>query len=201
MGRPNEALEYLRRAQAAEPLLFWPSNLLMETYLQTGNLEAGQAEYERGKNLIGPQWLKDASVLARAMAAHDRPVIEQSLLERRDFWNDVMRDGLDHPEAAIEKIRQALSDPAATESELEDGYLAQWAAYLGSTDVALQCLRRAYGPNQLIFAIWRPTLKSVRRTPQFKELVRNLHLPEYWRATGKWGDFCRPIGSVDFECF
>jgi hypothetical protein len=30
--------------------------------------------------------------------------------------------------------------------------------------------------------------------------VRELRLVDYWRSSGNWGDFCRPIGRNDFEC-
>ena len=23
---------------------------------------------------------------------------------------------------------------------------------------------------------------------------------EYWRESGNWGDYCRPVGADDFEC-
>jgi hypothetical protein len=41
---------------------------------------------------------------------------------------------------------------------------------------------------------------DTRRLPGFKDFVRELGLVDYWRATGKWGDFCRPVGANDFEC-
>jgi hypothetical protein len=43
---------------------------------------------------------------------------------------------------------------------------------------------------------------SLQRSQEaFEDLVRDLGLVEYWRATGEWGDFCRPLGTEDFECF
>jgi len=40
----------------------------------------------------------------------------------------------------------------------------------------------------------------MRRLPGFKDLVQNVGLVDYWRSTGNWGDFCKPIGDDDFEC-
>ncbi|MCH8336826.1 MAG: hypothetical protein IIC61_13190 [Proteobacteria bacterium] len=52
----------------------------------------------------------------------------------------------------------------------------------------------------MIYAIWRPIHKEMRRLPGFKDLVQNVGLVDYWRSTGNWGDFCKPIGDDDFEC-
>jgi hypothetical protein len=42
--------------------------------------------------------------------------------------------------------------------------------------------------------------RDMRRLPGFKELLRNLGLVRYWRETGNWNDFCRPVSDDDFEC-
>jgi hypothetical protein len=40
----------------------------------------------------------------------------------------------------------------------------------------------------------------LRRTQGFKDLVREIGLVDYWYATGRWSDFCRPAGDRDIEC-
>jgi hypothetical protein len=40
----------------------------------------------------------------------------------------------------------------------------------------------------------------MRQLPAFKELAKELGLVRYWRTTGQWGDFARPLGDDDFEC-
>jgi adenylate cyclase len=47
--------------------------------------------------------------------------------------------------------------------------------------------------------LWDPEFADYRKTPDFKKLVTNFGLPDYWRKFG-WGDFCKPLGSSDFEC-
>jgi hypothetical protein len=42
-------------------------------------------------------------------------------------------------------------------------------------------------------------MSEVRRLPEFKDLVTELNLVEYWRTYG-WADACRPLGDDDFEC-
>ena len=81
--------------------------------------------------------------------------------------------------------------------------IAQWAAYLGDPALSLQALRTMprLGPSgSVLFSLWRPIEKETRRLPGFKDYVRELGLADYWRTTGKWGDFCKPVGEKDFEC-
>jgi hypothetical protein len=35
--------------------------------------------------------------------------------------------------------------------------------------------------------------------PGFKDFLRQLGLVDYWRTTGNWSDFCRPVGEADFK--
>jgi hypothetical protein len=48
--------------------------------------------------------------------------------------------------------------------------------------------------------LWARELAGVRWQPVFKEIVTELDFVDYWRASGDWGDFCRPLGAEDFEC-
>lgn len=43
------------------------------------------------------------------------------------------------------------------------------------------------------------TESNFRKTEQFKTLIRNHNLPQYWRAFG-WPKFCRPTGPDSFTC-
>jgi adenylate cyclase len=47
--------------------------------------------------------------------------------------------------------------------------------------------------------LWFPDYAAYRKTADFKKLVTALGLPAYWRKHG-WGDFCKPVGTSDFEC-
>jgi hypothetical protein len=48
-------------------------------------------------------------------------------------------------------------------------------------------------------SVWLPVLAPVSKGPRFKEIMRDFGFLAYWRATGKWGDFSRPVGKDDFE--
>jgi hypothetical protein len=64
------------------------------------------------------------------------------------------------------------------------------------------------GSSQSVFTsyashdeIWSPVFVGPRRDPRFKDIVRDIGLYDHWRRTGKWGDFARPLGNDDFECW
>jgi len=41
---------------------------------------------------------------------------------------------------------------------------------------------------------------GARADPRFKALMREGGLADFWRKSGKWPDFCGPVGEDDFEC-
>jgi hypothetical protein len=47
--------------------------------------------------------------------------------------------------------------------------------------------------------IWHPDYAPVRKTQQFKTVMRKLGFVEYWRAKG-WPPQCHPTTGDDFEC-
>jgi adenylate cyclase len=47
--------------------------------------------------------------------------------------------------------------------------------------------------------LWLPDAAEFRGTPQFKRLVRNLGIYDYWLERG-FPSQCRPLGDDDFEC-
>ena len=105
----------------------------------------------------------------------------------------------DSPETVLSILRAVYSDHNSRwPSKLHD--IALFAAYFGEPDFALQAMGeevRYMSARQQ--ALWYPMMSEVRQLPGFKELVTELNLVEYWRASG-WADLCRPLGNDDFEC-
>jgi TolB-like protein len=117
---------------------------------------------------------------------------------------ETIADFLDSPATDLQFIRRILDPPAGSKNAERWTYIyrALVAGHLGDTDLALEFLSRAYlGPGWAgHFPIWYPQLAETRRTEGFKTFVRDLGMVELWRASGDWGDFCRPLGTDDFEC-
>jgi hypothetical protein len=78
--------------------------------------------------------------------------------------------------------------------------LSTWAAYFGDEQMALTLLRRATTESaMLMFLAWLPVFDDVRQSPGFKDLLREIGLVDYWRATG-WPGVCRPGPHGEVVC-
>lgn len=107
---------------------------------------------------------------------------------------------LDHPEAALAGLRRELvraPDPAA----MNAFWVALWADHFGDPELALEATAMSYRRSRGTAANPAWLLHRSRRLPAFRTFVREQGFEAYWRATGEWGDFCRPLGDEDFECF
>ena len=79
--------------------------------------------------------------------------------------------------------------------------LASLAAYYGDPELALEAMSQDIGVSLIRAArLWYPFFSEMRQIPDFKDLVGYMGLVKFWR-TYEWGDFCRPLGDDDFECF
>jgi hypothetical protein len=109
-------------------------------------------------------------------------------------------DVFDQPQTVLGHLRSAVEDPAYQDSTRQF-ILALYAAHFGDQALTLAALRRAYVDLEGLqpHIIWYPVMREARRTSAFKQLVRDLGLYDYWRASGHWGDFARPVGEDDFE--
>jgi hypothetical protein len=96
------------------------------------------------------------------------------------------------PEAIAEARRQFLTSPARVPEALISRF--QTLADLGLTDDAIHLADQwsrspltAFNAPKYLF---QPGGERLRRDPRFIALAARLGLVDYWRATGKWPDFC-----------
>lgn len=203
VGRARDAEEFMRRAKENEPLMTANSIGLATAYEWQGNLEGAETELAYTAGLPAGEWLVPYRLLTIAMIRRDRPQFEQRVaqLPRDDKWNRMMASYFDTPQAALAELRRAINGtPPAGWNIGWRIYPAQWAAFYGDPHLALEFMRPVMKDATLGRSVWMPILTSMRQLPEFKDIVREAKLLEYWRTTGKWGDFCKPIGTDDFEC-
>ena len=210
-GRFREALPRIQRQIAEDPLSLNASYGWQIMLTLTSRDDEADAEYLRSRSLTGERGFVDVLALWRLLT---RPSAEPAALRAQfeltartggrpfDRLAAELADELDDREAALATLHRLYADPAMqTASGML--WLAGFADHFNDTDLALSALRRSYvdlgGTN--IGMLWRPMRNPLRADPRFKNIVRDLGLVDYFRASGNWGDFCRPLpGGDDFEC-
>lgn len=116
----------------------------------------------------------------------------------RTLYAPVLRD-FDSPDAVLGTLRAvAADDNVRWPSKYHD--IALLAAYFGDAELALQTFEKdARFMSIRLQALWYPVMSEARRLPAFKDLVQDINLLDFWRASG-WPEACQPLGSDDFFC-
>jgi TolB-like protein/DNA-binding winged helix-turn-helix (wHTH) protein len=199
VGRAREAVESFERARAIDPLMVTASVGLADAHLGAGNLRAAITEIDRGLGLEGLGSVFPTLRVVAALALRERAEIDKSLalFPAGNRVGEVGRTlaRLDEPTRAPTEIRRLAASASANDKIM----LAEWAAYYSEPELALVLLRDALSEALQPGVLWGPLLGDVRELQQFKELVRDLGLVDYWRVHG-WSDFCRPVTDDDFVC-
>jgi tetratricopeptide (TPR) repeat protein len=210
-GRIKDLVSHLERWRKMDPLSLTVSGELQAALSSAGRPEDSQVEYERSKTLVGDHGQWEHHALLRLMSSKDADpaVIKVQFRQFVDHepvpmaLDHVLVDILDDKAAARAAIRRAFEDPANNDGT-RMAIVMYYADRFGDRDLALAALRKEVFElrysliNQ--FTIWYPFMSGVRAAPGFKEIVRDLGLVDYWRVSGNWGDFCKPVGKDDFEC-
>jgi TolB-like protein/Tfp pilus assembly protein PilF len=198
-GRIEAARAQFDAAEAAEPMGGRPHELRIWQVLAQGRFAEAQALLPWQAEATRPAYEFDIAINARdpervksALAA--RPGIPVAASE---LHASVLAQ-FDSHDAVLATLRAAYADGAQWPAELHE--IAMLAAYFGDPELALEAkgTETRSAPVRL-FAVWYPVMADVRALPEFKELVADLNLVEYWRAYG-WSDFCAPLGDTDFNC-
>jgi TolB-like protein len=205
VGRVREAHEIWQPSAKANPLSLVYSDMQQYDLHALGRSAEGLTELERSKTLVGYQGANQRELLdmLRFGKQSDAAVVwtrYSSVVKQNPFLQKLFTNRSDN--AAVRAVlHQAFDDPANLLAGQGDP-IAEWADYFGDRDLALAALRRGYleRKNYSGLGLWLPWRTNLRTDPKFKDIVRGLGLVDYWRATGNWGDFCKPIGKDDFEC-
>ncbi|MEP7312080.1 MAG: TIR domain-containing protein [Pseudomonadota bacterium] len=209
VGRRQEGVQYFERARQLEPMSLGISGILQSMYTGSDRLTEADAEYQRSKSLIGGRGTSEIFALLRlwqdpnstpaAVEAQFRSVL--SLDTPPNELNRALLGTLTNKAAALGVLRKAFQDPAIQSSVFLNTRLAWFADHFGDKELALAALRRVVldlgGQPVVLWSRWET---GVRADPRFKDLVRQAKIVDYWGASGNWGDFCKPLGSDDFEC-
>ena len=217
MGHIEDTIALVERVRAVEPRALFLSRDLQYDYTAARRYEDAEAEYHRGREFDGSQMEPDYVAFIRQLAGR-RP---GGLQELRDLHRRLLQHGrtfdtpffrdlgavLDSREAMLGLVRKALAD------EAYGGASHVWvnvADALGDADLAVVALRRSLeakegfregSMSQTAYAdLWVSPYSGLRAHPEFKKLLVETGVADYWRQTGRWGDGCGPSGEDDFHC-
>jgi TolB-like protein/DNA-binding winged helix-turn-helix (wHTH) protein len=202
VGRTDDALRYLQQAQEADPL--FAANVLTVSYAHEirGEFDLADADNEAARNLDGAEPSVSFRRMFLAYSRRDPALIRVNDVPGTSWYalHQQLSAELDRPEKALADLRGILKDRRAA---IHSGWgikPAIWAAYLGDPRLAFELIHRVSLDTTYTRIVWAPFFSDMRRLPEFKALMTELKLVDFWRTTGKWGDFCKPVGAADFEC-
>ncbi len=208
LGQLGGWTECLQHTVATDPLATQTSADLQVELDMTRHNDEAQAEYERFIKLVGSDDRMESYALFRVLGRKDvdpqqvRALFDSHTSRTTIAFVKALRDKFDDPAGARAILRRAVADPA---NRLHTGNMVQLAYYadrFGDRDTTFAALRwLVIDRHPLdVTVLWRDWHSGVRADPRFKELLRELKIADYYRASGNWGDFCKPTTGDDFEC-
>ena len=216
VGHLDETVAVVEQLKAIEPLAMFISRDLQYDYTAARRIDDAEAEYQRSLSLYGNDTEPTGLALHRMLARPDAdPKALRDLhgrLAKLLDWPFLLDLGgvLDDREAMLAILREAAKDPAYGGNR--DGIVFQMetADALGDADLAVDALRRflesAEGfddgtmHHTTYWQFWTSPHSSLRAHPEFKRLLIQTGVADYWRQSGRWGDGCKPVGADDFQC-
>ena len=199
-GRTTDAQKQYGIAAALEPLGGRPVGLSLHASLaqgriaeakETSNWQSADNRIENNLDIAFNE--RDPEALKAAIQAMSKTNIATIAL-----YAPVLAE-FDSSERVLSILRDVyLDENLQWPRKLHD--IAMVAAYFDDPQFALKVIGQQVRTSTVrLFAIWYPVMSEVRQLPEFKKLVTELNLVEYWRAYG-WADACKPLGDDDFTC-
>jgi TolB-like protein len=220
VGHLEETVALVERLRTIEPKMMFLSRDLQYDYIAARRFPESETEYRRSLalegNPIGPAEVAFARMLAgkdsdpKALGDLHRQLLQSyEKVYNLPFFRDlghVLRDR----DAMLAILRRAANDPVYAGGSVSVLLQADLADALGDDDLAAAALRKFLESREGFrngrldymdyFPLWIAPYSRLRSHPEFKKLLVEMGVVDYWRQTGKWGDGCKPVGADDFEC-
>ena len=207
VGRLGEMVPEFQRICQQDPVSIACSGSLQSLLTASGRFADAEAEYQRSKGLDGGHIESDAVAMVRnsRMGVDPKIILAQyrSLLKDRNLplARDTSQvDRIDSMAAASAFLRRISEDPANQEA-FRMAIIAYYASAIGDTDLAMKTMR--HGVVDMgggLANLWVASSPETRTDPRFRQMLRDTGLIDFFRSSGKWNDFCEPVGKDDFQC-
>ena len=216
VGHLDETVAVIEQLKAIEPLAMFISRDLQYDYTAARRIDDAEAEYQRSLPLEGndtePTGLAFHRMLARPNANLKALRDLHGKLAKTYDWPFLLDLGgvLNDREAMLAILREAAKDPAYGGGRTAIVFQMETADALGDADLAVDALRRylesrrGFHDHSMHHAhywqFWTAPHSKLRAHPEFKRLLIQTGVADYWRQSGRWGDGCKPVGADDFQC-
>lgn len=200
VGRYEEGIRWGERARRINPLSAEPANMLGRNLVNSSRSpDIARSELVRGIALGGSVPVFSANLAFVEMAQGDWQAAlaaTQNMVATKEVQSRMLQYLIDdRVQDGLVELRTMIGD-SSLQPALRGRHLPAFAALFGDPGLALAFLdSHANLPDMGL-----PFFSEVRRLPGFKTWVEEQGLLTYWRTSGNWADFCRPVGE-DFECF
>ena len=216
VGHLDETVAVVEQLKTIEPLAMFISRDLQFDYTAARRHDDAEAEYQRSLPLEGndtePTGLAFHRMLAKPNA--DLKVLRDlhGRLAKTLDWPFLLDLGgvLDDRDAMLAILREAAKDPTYGGGPPASVFQMETADALGDADLAVDALRRYLESRKGFldgsmhhahyWQFWTAPHSGIRSHPEFKRLLIQTGVANYWRKTGQWGDGCKPVGADDFQC-
>ncbi|HET7811475.1 MAG TPA: winged helix-turn-helix domain-containing protein [Steroidobacteraceae bacterium] len=216
MGHLNDTIALVEQVRAVEPTAIFLSRDLQFDYTAARRFQDAEAEYQRGLTLQGNQDEPTFVAFFRQLAGKRAGGIEElrglhrKLVKQVDYGTPFFRglgEVLDDRAAMLARARGTLAET----HDRHDSELVMFVAdALGDAGLAVAAMRRTLEfsegfeqramPQYWYVLLWNAPYSRVRAHPDFRQLLIETGVADYWRQTGRWGDGCKPITASDFAC-
>ena len=216
VGHLDETVAVIEQLKTIEPLAMFISRDLQYDYTAARRIDDAEAEYQRSLSLEGNDEQPTVLAFHRMLSRPDAdPKALRGLhgqLAKTLDWPFLLDLGgvLNDRDAMLAILREAAKDLAYSGNRRAIVFQMETADALGDADLAVDALRRnlesvdGFAEGRMnhwaYWEIWTTPHSSIRAHPEFKRLLIQTGVADYWRQTGRWGDGCKPVGADDFRC-
>ncbi|MXO60373.1 TIR domain-containing protein [Altererythrobacter salegens] len=206
LGRSREALAIRRSSQMIDPAAANDPYLVYDL-LAVGEYQPAIDHFERLERLNAPglQSMVAHAFMSFLMQGKEEEGLEFFRMRAPPMFVEsfvAARDQDEFSGMSLAQLRNWADRTYGAGGHLAVGGRATYEAYFGRDQVAVNLLRIAMerpGGNGN-FNLWHPAVSEARKLPEFRKLLADLRIPEVWRESGDWGDYCRPTSNNEIEC-